>query len=371
MSAVASRPASNGHVVPAASVPPVALEHEELVVRRGRRSGRYMAIAVHSTALGPALGGVRLWEYADPGDGVRDALRLARGMTFKAAAAALDLGGGKGVICAPPSSLTAIERRDALLDFGDLVESLDGRYITAEDVGITPADLAIVAERTTHVTGLGAERGGSGDPSPFTAQGVEAAMRACAQERLGSPDLAGLTVAIAGLGHVGSRLARRLADCGAVLVVADIDEGRRALAQELGARWVGSDEILKTRCHILAPCALGGAIHAGNLDSLHAKIICGCANNQLADDRLAAELAARDILYAPDYVVNAGGLIHVYKEIADYSEEQALELVRGIEDTLTRVFEVAVHEDITPLAAASRLATARLSAAAEVPRLTL
>jgi|1186.fasta_scaffold04738_3 leucine dehydrogenase len=372
MSAVASRPASRRPVAAeaATSVPPVALEHEELAVRRGRRSGRYMAIAVHSTALGPALGGVRLWRYADPADGIRDALRLARGMTMKAAVAGLDLGGGKGVICAPPTAATPPGRRDLLLDFGDLVESLGGRYVTAEDVGITPADLEIVAERTSHVTGLGAERGGSGDPSPFTAAGVEAAMRACARERLGSPDLAGLTVAISGLGHVGSRLARRLADAGALLVVSDIDESRQAVAAEIGARWVDSTEIISTRCHILAPCALGGAIHAGVLDSLRAKVVCGCANNQLADEGLAGELADRDILYAPDYVVNAGGLIHVYREIADYSEAQALELVHGIETTLAQVFEIAADEDITPLAAASRLARERLSAGADVPRLT-
>jgi len=328
-----------------------------------------MAVAVHSTALGPALGGVRLWRYADSTDGIRDALRLARGMTLKAAVAGLDLGGGKGVICAPATTLTASARRALLLDFGDLVESLDGRYVTAEDVGITPADLAIVAERTAHVTGLGAERGGSGDPSPFTAAGVEASMRACARERFGSPDLGGLTVAISGLGHVGSSLARRVGDAGAILVVADIERSRRALADELGARWVDEREILETRCHILAPCALGGAIRADGLDSLRTSVICGCANNQLADDRLAAELERRDILYAPDYVVNAGGLIHVYGELAGHSEEQALELVRGIEQTLVRVFQIAAREEITPLAAAGRLARERLDRAAGMPRL--
>jgi leucine dehydrogenase len=273
------------------------------------------------------------------------------------------------VICAPAAPPTPGERRDILLDFGDLVESLNGRYLTAEDVGITPDDLEIVAERTTHVTGLGAERGGSGDPSPFTAEGIEAAMRACARERLGTAELAGLTVAISGLGHVGSRLARLLADAGARLVVTDIADARRALADELDARWVECDEILSASCDILAPCALGGAIHAGILDSLEAKVICGCANNQLADDGLAEELDARGILYAPDYVVNAGGLIHVDLEIAGYSEAEALELVRGIEDTLTRVFEIARNEGITPLAAASHLADERLSAAAGMPRL--
>ena len=318
-------------------IAPVPLEHEDLVVRRGRRSDRYMAVAIHSTALGPALGGVRLWHYSEVIGGVRDALRLARGMTYKAAVAGLDL--------------------------GDLTESLEGRYITAEDVGMTPADLAVVAERTAHVTGLDAERGGSGDPSPFTAMGIEAAMRACARERLGSPELRGLRVAIAGLGHVGAKLARRLADAGAALVVSDIDASKRAIADELGARWVDPEHELLADCDILAPCALGGAIDREVIPLLRCEIICGSANNQLADDSLADELAERGILYAPDYVVNAGGLIHVYREIRGYSEDQAVELVLGIEATVDRVLETAGQEAITPLAAARRLADERLAAA--------
>jgi leucine dehydrogenase len=243
MSTITSRSTNgNGRARLNGSIAPVPLEHEELVVRRGRRSGAYMAVAIHSTVLGPALGGLRLWHYGDPSDAVRDALRLARGMTYKAAVAGLDLGGGKGVICAPQGPPDADERRDLLFDFGELVESLGGRYVTAEDVGVTPADLATIAECTCHVTGLAAERGGSGDPSPFTALGVEAAMRACARERFGAASLRGLIVAIAGLGHVGASLARRLADAGAVLVVSDIDPSRRAVADELGARWVSPEE---------------------------------------------------------------------------------------------------------------------------------
>ncbi len=358
MTAVASRPSA-----PATSVPPVAMEHEELAVRRGERSGVYMAVAVHSTVLGPALGGMRLWRYADPADGMRDALRLARGMTYKAAVAGLDLGGGKGVVCAPAGEMRPRERRALLLDFGDLVESLGGRYTTAEDVGITPADLEIVAERTAHVTGLGANRGGSGDPSPYTAIGVEAAMRACARERFGSPELSGVAVAIAGLGHVGAKLARRLADAGAILIATDIDRGRRRLAEELGARWVTPEEITGVHCDVLAPCALGGAIRDDTIGSIQAEVVCGCANNQLADEGLAEELDRRGILYAPDYVVNSGGLIHVYEEIAGYSEEQAVALAEGIEQTLGRIFEIARSDSVTPLAAASALAEARIRAA--------
>jgi leucine dehydrogenase len=365
MSAVA-RPHTNGarsSSIAARGIAPVTLEHEELVVRRGRRSGLYMAIAVHSTALGPALGGVRIWHYPEPGDGIRDALRLARGMTYKAAVAGLDLGGGKGVICAPAEPPSADERRALLLDFGDLVSSLDGRYATAEDVGVTPGDIAVVGERTSHVTGLGADRGGSGDPSPFTALGIEAAMRACARERLGSPDLAGLTVAIAGLGHVGSALARRLAETGASLVVSDLDPGRREVAETVGARWVEPEHELLVDCDVLAPCALGGAIDHDVIGLLRCAVICGCANNQLADDGLAAELERRGILYAPDYVVNAGGLIHVYREIRGYSEEEAVELVLGIEATLDKVLAIAAEQGITPLAASQHLAEDRLARA--------
>jgi leucine dehydrogenase len=362
MSTIAE-PKRNGRAVTVArpEADRIPLEHEELVVRRGLRSDVYMAVAIHSTALGPALGGVRLWHYDDAIDGIRDALRLAHGMTCKAAVAGLDLGGGKGVICAPAKPPSPDRRRAMLLDFGDLVESLRGRYITAEDVGTTPADLGVIAERTDNVTGLDAAHGGSGDPSPFTALGVEAAMRACLRDRFGSPELRGRKVAIAGLGHVGAKLARRLADAGAQLVVSDLDRGKRAVAESLGARWIEPEHELLPDCDILAPCALGGVLDDETVPLLRAEIVCGCANNQLADDGVAAELADRGILFAPDYVVNAGGLIHVYREIRGYSEDEAVELVLGIEATLDRVLEIAHEDSIIPLAAAERLADERLA----------
>ena len=347
----------------AGTVAPVPLEHEDLVVRRGSRSGSYVIVAVHSTALGPALGGVRLWHYPATTDAVRDALRLARGMTFKAAAAGLALGGGKGVICAPPDVPAGQRRRDLLLDFGDLVESLDGRYITAEDVGISPPDLVAIAERTTRVTGLPPDRGGSGDPSPFTALGIERAMRACARVRFGSADLTGLRIVIAGLGHVGEKLAMRLIEHGAEVAASDIDPAKRRLADELGARWIEPDEEMVADCDILAPCALGGAIDTANLPLLRCQIICGCANNQLADESLAESLAARGILYAPDFVVNAGGLIHVYKEIRGYGEAHARELVMSIERNLEGILRTAEERGITPLDAARAVALERLEAA--------
>ena len=362
----------NGGPVPAAlerpatfaepTIPPVAFDHEELVVRRGRRSGVYGAVAIHSTALGPALGGLRIWHYATTGDGARDALRLASGMTYKAAAAGLDLGGGKGVICAPAEGLEGDRRRAALLDFADLVESLDGRYITAEDVGTSPADLVTIAERTSHLTGLPPERGGSGDPSPFTAIGVEAAIRASVRAHFGDDSLAGRRVAVVGLGHVGASLAARLAEDGCELVVSDIVD-RRELAAALGAAWVDPAVALQAECDVLAPCALGGAITARNATELRCAIVCGSANNQLADESLAEVLRARGIVYAPDFIANAGGLIHVYRELKGYSEERAVALAEGIGDTVAGVLATADERSITPLVAADEIARERLDAA--------
>jgi leucine dehydrogenase len=365
--AVAVR-SQNGHRAAAAFSPaidPVPFEHEELVVRRGRRSGLDCVVAIHSTTLGPALGGVRMWAYPETADGARDAMRLAGAMTLKAAAAGLELGGGKGVVCAPPGGLNGDLRRAALHDFGDLVESLDGRYITAEDVGTSPDDLVVIAERTSHVTGLPPDRGGSGDPSPLTALGVEAGMRACTAARFGTRELAGLRVCLIGLGHVGSALARQLVEAGCELLVADVDEAKRAGAAALGAVWIDPVEAVATECDVLAPCALGGTISAENVDRLRCEIVCGSANNQLADDSLAGDLDRRGVLYAPDFIANAGGLINVYREIKGYDTESARRLVLGIEQTMTRILEESASSAVTPLEAARTLAEARLSPPAE------
>jgi leucine dehydrogenase len=345
--------------------PPIdGLDHEEVVVRRGARSGAQLVVAIHSTALGPALGGARMWCYTSHLEGLRDALRLARAMTHKAAAAGLDLGGGKGVICAASGPKpSGGERRDLLLDFGDLVESLEGRYITAEDIGTSAADIEVMAERTTHLTGLPVERGGSGDPSPLTALGVEAAMRACARHRLGSGDLAGLRVAVIGLGHVGFPLAERLAAAGAELAVTDIEPSKRELAAQLGAEWLDPATGMLADCDVLAPCALGGAIDPDVAEELRCAVVCGSANNVLASDGLDAELASRGILYAPDFIANAGGLINVYREIKGYSAERARELVLGIEDTMDRILSEAEDSSATPLKAAHALARRRLDGA--------
>jgi leucine dehydrogenase len=348
----------------AAPVPIDGLDHEEVVVRRGERSGAQLIVAVHSTALGPALGGARMWCYDSHLDGLRDALRLARAMTYKAAAAGLDLGGGKGVICNDYGPRpTGEQRRGLLLDFGDLVESLEGRYITAEDIGTGADDIVVMAERTTHLTGLPVERGGSGDPSPLTALGVEAAMRASARHRLDSADLAGLHVAVIGLGHVGSHLAERLADAGARLSVTDVDPSKRELAHELDAAWLDPADAMLADCDVLAPCALGGAIDSELVDGLRCSVVCGSANNVLAHEGLAAALAEREILYAPDFIANSGGLINVYREIKGYGPERARELVAGIEGTMESILSDAERSSSTPLQAAYEVARRRLGRA--------
>jgi leucine dehydrogenase len=361
---------ANGKGVTAEPAALLAIDHEELVIRRGRRSGIYCAIGVHSTRLGPALGGCRMWRYPNQTEAARDALRLSRAMTLKAAAAGLALGGGKGVICLPPDMPTPEGglRRDVLLDFADAVNALDGSYITAEDVGTSARDMVTVAEGTRFVTGLPVVHGGSGDPSPFTALGVEAAIRACCHARFGSRELTGRRIAVVGCGRVGEQLARRLAVAGARLLLADIDERKRALAEELpGALWVAPEEALLADVDVLAPCALGGVIDETTVDRVRCAIVCGSANNQLADDRLAERLAARDVLYAPDFIVNAGGLINVSLELgpAGYDERVAREGVAGIEAVLERVLRTAADRGTTPLAAAIELARARLDASVE------
>jgi leucine dehydrogenase len=341
--------------------PAAAADYEELRVLTGPRSGATIAIAVHSTALGPALGGARMWHYESPGDGIEDALRLARAMTYKAAAAGLLLGGGKGVICAPaPERPEGGLRRAMLLDFGDAVAALGGKYVTAEDVGTGAADMAVIAERTSHVVGLPDERGGSGDPSPVTARGVLAAMRACLEHRFGDPSPRGVRICVVGAGHVGGRLARLLAGAGAEVTIADLDPGRRALAEEIGAAWMEPGKALLADCDVLAPCALGGVIDAATVDRLRCAIVCGAANNVLAEDRLALDLTRRGITYAPDFIANAGGLISVYAELHRLDRKGVTDLVDHIGTTIRLVLESADRHGTTPLAEAQSLALQRL-----------
>jgi leucine dehydrogenase len=357
MSGNGKAPAREGNGRPTAQ-----LDHEELVVRRGRRTGLYVIVAVHSTALGPALGGARLWCYRTPGDAVADALRLSQAMTMKAAAARLDLGGGKAVMCAD-NERSAERRRRLLLDLGDVVESLDGRYITAEDVGTGTEDMAVIRERTSHVVGLPPSLGGSGDPSPLTARGVEAAIRACCERRYGSTDLSDRSICVVGIGHVGARLVERLVRAGCRVLATDIDAGKRVSAEQLGAIWIDADAPMTTACDVLAPCALGGAIDAGNVDQLRCEIVCGSANNVLADESLAESLHERGIVYAPDFIANVGGLINVYSEIHDLDRARRKQLVDGIGETIAHILAEAEERGTTPLEAARQLAAERLERA--------
>ena len=304
-----------------------------------------------------------MWSYSGSRAAVRDALRLSRAMTLKAAVANLGLGGGKGVIMAPADgSLTSERRHAALLDFGDTVQSLDGRYITAEDVGTSSRDMSVIAQRTSHVAGLARSLGGSGDPSPLTALGVEVAIGASCERAFSDRSLRGRTICVIGLGHVGSRVAKRCARAGADLVVADLDERKRTLAQQLGARWTSPDEALLADVDVLVPCALGGQFDDETVPRLQCRIIAGAANNQLAGDGIADVLQAQGVLWAPDFVVNAGGLINIAEEVGGYDATRARRRVGSIGDTLREIFAQADADQITPLAAAMKIATRRLAA---------
>ena len=304
-----------------------------------------------------------MWAYDDSRAALRDVLRLSRAMTYKAAVADLPLGGGKGVIMTPVLGPLTSERRHAgLLDFADTVEALGGRYITAEDVGTSSRDMSVIVERTRYVAGLPRRRGGSGDPSPFTALGVESAIRACCERVFSTDSLRGRSIGVIGLGHVGSRVARRCARAGSRLLLADVDESKRRLADELGARWTTPERALTATVDVLVPCALGGFLDDQTVPRLGCAIIAGAANNQLADERIADVLAARQILWAPDFVVNAGGLINIAEEFSDYDPAAARRRVRGISDTLRQIFEAAEAMDATPLTAAMELARRRLAA---------
>jgi leucine dehydrogenase len=306
-----------------------------------------------------------MWSYDDAREALRDVLRLSRAMTYKMAVADLPLGGGKGVIMLSPHSQISAERRQlALLDFADTVAALRGRYITAEDVGTSSRDMSVIAEQTKYVAGLSRSRGGSGDPSPFTALGVESAIRACCERTFGSGSLKGHTISVVGLGHVGSRLAKRLARAGAKLVLADVDERKRRLADQLGGRWMAPERAFEADVEILAPCALGGVLNDDSVTRLQCQVIAGAANNQLASDDIADQLAARGILWAPDFVANAGGVINIAEEFGKYDAAAARRRVRGIADTLTRIFDDAEASGATPLTAAMELARRRLVPAA-------
>lgn len=348
-----------------AALPVEAPEHERVLITRGPRSGLTIIVAVHSTRLGQALGGARLWRYGQWTDALADALRLSQAMTMKNAAAGLARGGGKSVVCIP-KGVTLDERatRDAMLDLGDAVESLDGAYMTAEDVGTSAELMAVVHERTEHVCGLPAEHGGVGEPADATAAGVYASILATLDHVFGSSDVAGRHFVVAGLGQVGGRLARSLAAAGARLTVTDVAESKRALAEELGAEWVGPGEAHLVEADVFVPCGLGGVLTHEVVDALRVRAVVGAANNQLASRDVAGHLTERRIVWAPDFVVNAGGVIYLDVASVPGADQAALDArIASIGDTVASVLQSADEHGTTTLAAAERLARARLDAA--------
>lgn len=331
-------------------------EHEQLVFWSEPRIGYKGIIAIHNTTLGPALGGTRFWNYQTDGEAIEDSLRLARGMTYKSALAGLNLGGGKSVIIGDPN---ARDREIIFRAHGRAVESLAGRYITAEDVGTSPADMEFVHMETEHVVGL---VGRSGDPSPVTAYGVYQGMKAAALHKYGDDSLAGKHVTIQGCGHVGYFLSQDLAEEGAQLTVTDIDQEKvDIVVKEFGAKAVRPDEIYGVKADVFAPCALGAILNDDTLKVLEVDIVVGGANNQLATPRHAKEVEAKGILYGPDYLVNAGGLINVYAEIQGWPAERSLRKAGEIHTTLLRILELAEAEGITSAEASDKVAEQRIA----------
>jgi leucine dehydrogenase len=334
-----------------------AMGHEQLVLCNDTSAGYRGIIAIHSTTLGPALGGTRFWNYATDEEAIIDALRLARGMTYKNAVAGLNLGGGKSVII---GNNKTTDREMIFRAHGRFVESLGGRYITAEDVGTSTADMDYVHMETKNVTGLA---GRSGDPSPVTAHGVFRAIQASAKEKWGSDDLNGRTVSVQGAGHVGYFLSKELHEAGAKLIVTDIDAERvKQVVSEFGARAVAPDEIYSVQADIFAPCALGGIINDKTIPQLKVEVVSGAANNALLEDRHGDILDQKGILYAPDYVANAGGVINVYSELAGWSSARAFRKADEIYDTVLKVFKIAKTDRIPTYVAADRLAEQRIAA---------
>jgi leucine dehydrogenase len=335
--------------------------HELLVVCSEPSVGLRAFIAIHDTTLGPACGGVRVWPYKSEKDAVIDVLRLSRAMTYKSAAAGLALGGGKAVIIADPRK----EKSEALLKaFGRYVDTLGGRYIAAEDVGMTAADLITIAQTTRHLVGLPASMGGSGDTFPLTGLGVYLGMKACARKVWGADSLEGRVVAMQGFGNVGTQTARHLLEEGVRLIVTDIYQGAQERARSMGARVVEPDAIYDVECDIFSPCALGGVLNDKTIPRLRCAIVAGGANNQLLEARHGEALHRRGILYAPDYIINAGGIIQAACEVyGPYDEERARAMVERIYDTTGRVISISRDEGIPTSVAADRLAERRLEEA--------
>jgi len=333
-------------------------DYEQLVFCQDKQSGLKAIIAIHDTTLGPALGGTRMWTYASEAAAIEDALRLAKGMTYKNAAAGLNLGGGKTVIIGDPRK---DKNEEMFRAFGRYIQGLNGRYITAEDVGTTVADMDLIHEETDFVTGISPAFGSSGNPSPVTAYGVYRGMKAAAKEAFGSDSLEGKVVAVQGVGNVAYTLCRHLHEEGAQLIVTDINkEAVQKAVEEFGAKAVEPNEIYSVDCDIYAPCALGAVINDDTIPKLKAKVIAGAANNQLLDPRHGDTIHEMGIVYAPDYVINAGGVINVADELYGYDHERAMKKVETIYANIERVIEIAKRDRIPTYKAADRMAEERI-----------
>ncbi|MFN7251121.1 MAG: branched-chain amino acid dehydrogenase [Anaerobacillus sp.] len=335
-----------------------AYDYEQVVVCQDKQSGLKAIIAIHDTTLGPALGGTRMWTYNSEAEAFEDALRLAKGMTYKNAAAGLNLGGGKTVIIGDSRK---DKNEEMFRAFGRYIQGLNGRYITAEDVGTTVADMDIIHEETDYVTGISPAFGSSGNPSPVTAYGVYVGMKAAAKEAFGSDSLEGLTIAVQGVGNVSYTLCKHLHEEGAKLIVTDINKESVARAvEDFGAKAVDINEIYSVECDIFSPCALGAIINDDTIPQLKAKVIAGAANNQLKETRHGDLISELGIVYAPDYVINAGGVINVADELYGYNRERALKKVETIYDKIEAIFEISKRDRIPTYLAADRMAEERI-----------
>ncbi len=334
--------------------------HEQVVFCNDNETGLKAIVAIHNTVLGPSLGGTRMWPYKNEMEALTDALRLSRGMSYKSSLAGLNLGGGKAVIIGDAKT----QKNEALMRrFGKFIDSLSGKYITAEDVGMSTKDMEYIKMETDFVTGLPESMGGSGDPSPVTARGVYLAMKASCKEKWGNDSLSGKKVVVQGIGHVGESLVHYLVKEDAKVFINDINEERlKAISKETGALVVASDKLYDMDMDIYAPCALGATVNTDTLNRLKCSIICGSANNQLADENLHGKMVIeKGILYAPDFVVNAGGIINVYYELEGYNRERALAHADKIYDTTLNIFKVSKEQNIPTYMAANRIAEKRIA----------
>lgn len=335
-------------------------DYEQIVFCHDKSSDLKAIIVIHDTTLGPALGGARMRDYATEEEALQDALRLAKGMTYKNAAAGLNLGGGKAVIMGDPAK---DKKEELFRAFGRYVESLNGRYVTAEDMGTKEEDMNIIHMETNYVAGISKEDGTSGDPAPVTAYGIYHGVKAAAKEAYGDSDLKGKVIAVQGMGNVAYSLCEYLHEEGATLFVTDVHEERVQMAVEaFGAVAVEPEAIYDVDCDIFSPCAVGAIINEETISRLKAKVIAGSANNQLKSDSDGDLLDKKGIVYAPDYVINSGGVIHVTNELSGYKEERALKKVKTIYDSLEKVFEIARRDQIPTYRAADRMAEERIAA---------